>query len=192
MSSDTKDVIEITYWSVSLVVLCITAIYVATSPVRAVRIGRDLNDEQNKYITKRNLFLTLFSYRGTPVHYSFVNGLNQIDVVFHDTQPVLNAWHKYYESLNQKGLINELEIREQNRVEILSAMAVELGYGKLSQVDILKNYYPERHDKDDKFENDLKEAALNYFQAGFIIYEEMIHNMKDNKQETDHREKESL
>ena len=83
-----KDVIEIVYWIVYLLIVAYTAFYIATGPKNAaenaVIIGRELNIQQQKDTAKRSLFLLLFSLRGTPVHYDFVRGLNQIDVVFED------------------------------------------------------------------------------------------------------------
>jgi hypothetical protein len=91
----TKDILEIIYWWISLGILFATVYYIATGPrnaaENAVRIGRTLNNEQQKDNAKRNLFLTLFSLRGSPVHYDFVKCLNQIDIVFEDVPEVLTA-----------------------------------------------------------------------------------------------------
>jgi hypothetical protein len=96
----TKDYFEVFYWLVSLSILGVTVYWIKTSPIKAVEIGRKLDNEQNKYNAKRNLFLTLFSLRGNPTHYDFVSGLNQIDIVFQDEQKILTAWANLYNSLN--------------------------------------------------------------------------------------------
>lgn len=59
-------------------------------------MGGLLDDKQNKYNIKRELFLTLSSLRGSPTHYTFVNNLNMIDVVFEDTPTVLTSWEKLF------------------------------------------------------------------------------------------------
>ncbi len=81
----TKDYFEITYWLISLGILGFTIYWIAVSPIKAVQIGRQLDNEQNKHNAKLDLFLTLFSLRGNPTSYEFVNGLNQIDIC-HSTQ----------------------------------------------------------------------------------------------------------
>ena len=124
----TKDYFEIVYWIVSLLILGFTIYYIKTSPIKAVETGRKLNDEQNKYSAKSELFLTLFSLRGNPTHYNFVNGLNQIDVVFEDVQSVLTAWEKLYESLGNPNQNNAVQNWDLLRTELLSEMAQHLSY----------------------------------------------------------------
>ena len=140
-----KDRLEIAFWVVSLLILCVTAYAVYFAPLKAVETGRKLNDEQNQLKVKSDLFLTLFSLRGTPIAYTFVNALNQIDIVFQDEPKVLLAWNKYYDSLHQQNLANQDDTWSLLRTELLSEMAYSLGYEKLKQTDILKNYFPEGH-----------------------------------------------
>jgi len=101
-----KDYFEIIYWVTSFSILCVTAYAVYFAPLKAVKIGRKLNDEQNQLKAKSDLFLTLFSLRGNPTAYTFVNALNQIDIVFQDVPFVLTAWDKLYDSMNNKNLTN--------------------------------------------------------------------------------------
>lgn len=74
----TKDYYEIVYWFISLFILAFTVYWIAVSPVKAVQIGRRLDNEQNKDKSKRDLFLMLFSLRGNPTHQNFVSRLNQL------------------------------------------------------------------------------------------------------------------
>lgn len=83
----TKETLEIGYWVINLLILGLNVFFISTSSLNAVRLGRQLNDRQQKDNAKRTLFLTLFSLRANPVHYDYVTGLNQIDVVFEDTPP---------------------------------------------------------------------------------------------------------
>lgn len=141
-----KDWFNIIFMFVNAAILCATIYVIRKSPSDAIKIGRQLNDAQNKDNAKRELFLTLFSLRGSPLHYDFVRSLNQIDVVFEDSPEVIAAWHTHYDSLQIKGQANEIQTWELQRTNLLSAMAVSLNYKSIRQTDMLKNYYPEGHE----------------------------------------------
>ncbi|MFV5697485.1 DUF6680 family protein [Flavobacterium sp. ZT3R17] len=175
-----KDYFEIVFWIVSLLILCVTALAVYFAPLKAVEIGRKLNDEQNQQKVKSDLFLTLFSLRGSPVAHTFVNALNQIDIVFQDQPKVLIAWGKYYDSLHQKNLSNQDETWSLLRTELLSEMAHSLGYEKLKQADILKNYYPEGHLNQSREDIEYNQASKRFFETGSDLHEILIENANRN------------
>jgi hypothetical protein len=102
-----KDWFNIVFLFINAAILCATIYVIRKSPSDAVKIGRQLNDAQLKDNAKINLFFTLFSYRGSPVHRDFVDALNRIDIVFYDTPQVLAAWHKLFDSLHQTNLVNK-------------------------------------------------------------------------------------
>lgn len=160
-----KDYFELGYWFVSLLILIATIYVIYISPIKAVEVGRQLNDEQNKDTAKRRLFLTLFSLRGNPIHYAFVNGLNQIDIVFHDNQSVLDAWHRLHDKLHQKGLVDENVIWEQHRIDLLSEMASVLEYGSLKQTDIMKHYHPQGHENREISDWEFRYDQQQYYQS---------------------------
>ncbi|MBK5214202.1 MAG: hypothetical protein JJE55_11145 [Flavobacteriaceae bacterium] len=161
-----KDYFEIAYWLVSLGILGVTVYWIATSPIRAVETGRKLDNEQNKYNAKRDLFLTLFSLRGNPTHYDFVNGLNQIDIVFQDEEKVLVSWEKLYESLGNNNLSNAVQTWDLLRTELLSEMAQSLGYQKLKQTSIQRNYSPQAHANQNDENWSYHQTAKNFFETG--------------------------
>lgn len=173
-----KDILEIVYWGISLLILGLNVYFIATSAVNAVRVGRELNTSQQKDNAKRNLFLTLFALRGSPVHYDFVRGLNQIDIVFEDCPKVLKAWHDYYDSLQIKEQANAQKNWELLRVTLLSEMAMSLGYSRISQTDMLKNYSPEGHSNQAFDDWEFRDAAKQYFQKGSLLYDVLIDNAK--------------
>jgi|GEM_PF-1288780 hypothetical protein len=184
-----KDKLEIGYWITSLAILIATVYYIYYAPIKAVKVGRELNDQQNKDSAKRQLFLTLFSYRGSPIHAQFVNSLNQIDVVFNDSPKVIAAWHKYYEALHLKNVVNQEENWLYLRTALLSEMATELGYGKLTQIDITKHYYPEGHDFQYRSELDRQQATYEYHKLGAELYKKMIENTSTREINSDKEEK---
>lgn len=176
-----KDYFEIAYWVVSLVILGLTVYWIATSPIRAVETGRKLDDEQNKYNAKRDLFLTLFSLRGNPTHYDFVSGLNQIDIVFQDEEKVLIAWEKLYESLGNPNQNNAVQTWDLLRTELLSEMAQSLGYQKLKQTSIQRNYSPKAHaDQNDENWN-YHQTAKNFFETGTEMHKVWIDHYSASK-----------
>lgn len=182
-----KDFFEIAYWVVSLGILVVTVYWIATSPIRAVETGRKLDNEQNKYNAKRDLFLTLFSLRGNPTHYDFVSGLNQIDIVFQDEEKVLVAWEKLYESLGNTNLTNAVQTWDLLRTELLSEMAQSLGYQKLKQTSIQRNYSPQAHANQDNENWSYHQTAKTYFETGAQMHKIWIdhysnpENLKENQ-----------
>ncbi len=67
--------------------------------------------------------------------------LNNIDVVFADCPVVKALWHKYYNLLSQQPS----EDRVHTWLELLAAMATNVGNRNLSQVDLDKFYVPQGH-----------------------------------------------
>lgn len=165
-----KDWFNIVFLFINAAILCATIYVIRKSPSDAVKIGRQLNDAQLKDNAKINLFFTLFSYRGSPVHRDFVDALNRIDIVFYDTPQVLAAWHKLFDSLHQTNLVNKEDTWRLLRTELLSQISISLGYRDLKQYDIEKHYFPEGHghqqNQDWEFRHDQQEfykasGALN-------------------------------
>lgn len=180
-----KDYFEVAYWFISLFILAFTIYYIKTSPIKAVKTGRKLNDEQNKYNAKKDLFLTLFSLRGNPTHYDFVNALNQIDIVFQDEPSVLQTWGRLYDSLNHQNLTNAVETWALLRTDLLSEMAKSLGYKALKQTDIQKNYSPQAH-ADQNVENwNYQQAARSYFETGTEMHNIWIDNFSSQQLQDD-------
>jgi hypothetical protein len=176
---------EIIFGVVNSLILVVTAYFIYRSlysPVDSVKVGRQLSNEQQKDNAKRNLFLTLFALRGSPLSFDFVRGLNQIDIVFEDSQLVLDAWHTHYDSLQIKGQVNENQIWDLQRADLLSVMAVSLGYNRIRQTDMMKNYYPEGHNNQIKMEMDFREAEFLYHKSGALLHEKAMQQMDVNQQ----------
>jgi len=190
----TKENFDIVFGFANIAVLCTTAYFIYRSifsPIDAVKVGRELNNKKNKDDAKRNLFLLLFSLRGSPLHYDYVRGLNQIDIVFEDTKTVLEAWHIHYDSLQIKGQVNENQIWDLQRTNLLSAMAESLGYSSIRQTDMLQNYFPEGHDYRNREEWELRNAARLFLTKGHILYDILIANANQNKNKQDIEEHQS-
>jgi hypothetical protein len=169
-----KDYFEISFWFFNVIILSLTVYVIRKSPSDAVKIGRELNEVQLKDDAKRYLFLTLFSYRGSPVHRQFVDSLNRIDVVFFDVKPVLIAWHNYYDALHQKNVVNQEDNWRILRIELLSQMATSLGYGDLRQMNIEKHYYPEGHEFQNQSDWEFRFDQHQYYKSAKTLNELLV------------------
>lgn len=160
-----KDWFNIVFLFINAAILCATIYVIRKSPSDAVKIGRELNETQSKDNAKIELFFTLFSYRGSPVHRHFVDALNRIDIVFYDTPLVLAAWHKLFDSLNQTNLVNQEDTWRLLRTELLSQISVSLGYKDLKQYDIEKHYFPEGHGHQQNQDWQFRQDQQEYYKA---------------------------
>lgn len=99
---------------------------------------------QNRQIRRNarlDLFLRLMAYRKTSTeHREWVIALNQIDVVFQDNQKVRDAWRNYFDSLNPKS--QHFENANSFLLDMMSVIALSLGYNNLKQTDIDRVYVP--------------------------------------------------
>jgi predicted RNA-binding protein YlxR (DUF448 family) len=95
-----------------------------------------------------------------PPAHDWVNGLNLIDVVFSDTPKVVALWHQYYSMLGSAKNDNEYRDRDHKYIELLSAMARDLGYQNLPQTDIDKFYSPQAHQNQIAASNEIQTELL--------------------------------
>jgi len=181
----TKDYFEILYWGISLAILVFTVYWIAVSPIKAVEIGRRLDNEQNKHKAKSDLFLTLFSLRGSPTHHNYVSSLNQIDIVFEDSHEVLTAWGKLYESLNNPTQNNVHLTWDLLRTELLSEMAQHLGYQKLKQTAIQRNYIPIAHRESEQNYYNQNNSMKEYFESGTKMHNLLVRQYEAQNAQND-------
>jgi hypothetical protein len=122
----------------------ITVAALILGPVVAVIITLWFQKRSEKQTAKQRLFAALMSQRvPNPPTSDWVNGLNLIDVVFQDDRSVVDKWHELFDSMNHSpSQLNNQRIGHL-RIELLSEMAVSLGYNRLSQTDIDRFYKPQ-------------------------------------------------
>ena len=185
-----KDKLEISYWVISLLILIATILAIYYSPIKATKIGRELNEQQSHLTAKMQLFLELFALRGEPVSYRFVEGLNKIKIVFNDDEKVLMAWKNYFNALCKinTDTITSVEI-ESLKTTLLFEMANGLGYKNLQQLDILNDYYkPIAHGDFVNSEIEMKRVQYDFFTKSSAlndilveIYKQQLENIDGNK-----------
>ena len=114
---------------------------VAIIPVIVWGLGIAHQNRKSKRDAQLRVFLTLMADRGTnPIIKEWVDALNVIDIVFQDHNKVRNAWKEYLGSLNEKS--PHFDNSNSFKLDLLSEMAVALGYKNLKQTEIDRFYSP--------------------------------------------------
>lgn len=114
---------------------------VAIIPIIVWVLGIKYQDRKAKKETQLRLFLTLMADRkSNPITKEWVDALNSIDVVFQDNKKVRHAWREYLDSLNEKS--PHFDSSNSFRLDLLSEMAMALGYKNLKQTEIDRFYSP--------------------------------------------------
>ena len=116
-------------------------IAVAIIPIIVWVLGIKYQDRKAKKDAQLKVFLTLMADRRTnPITKEWVDALNIIDVVFQDNKRVRQAWREYLDSLNEKS--PQFESSNSFKLDLLSEMAMALGYKNLKQTEIDRFYSP--------------------------------------------------
>ena len=116
-------------------------IAVAIIPLIVWGLGIKYQDRKAKKDAQLKVFLTLMADRkSNPITKEWVDALNVIDVVFQDNKKVRHAWREYLDSLNEKS--PQFESSNSFRLDLLSEMAMALGYKNLKQTEIDRFYSP--------------------------------------------------
>jgi hypothetical protein len=130
----------------------ITGLAILLGPLAGVLFTLWFQSRKEAKDAKHKLFLALLAERKSPqVSTQVAQELNKIDVVFANALKVKSAWHEYYATLHGPGG----EPRAHKWLELLSAMAKDLGYKGLTQLDLDKFYLPQGHVDDAEFRKKL-------------------------------------
>ena len=114
---------------------------VAIIPIIVWILGIKYQDRKAKREAQLKVFLTLMVDRkSNPITKEWVDALNTIDVVFQDNNKVRHAWREYLDSLNEKS--PHFDNSNSFRLDLLSEMAMALGYKNLKQTEIDRFYSP--------------------------------------------------
>ncbi|MGH8122068.1 MAG: DUF6680 family protein [Rudaea sp.] len=123
--------------------LWITGLAIFLGPLTGVLFTIWFQQRKERREAKHRLFLTLMADR-KPYNMPTIQvaqALNTIDVVFSNNHEVVRLWHSYYNLLAQKPS----EDRNHTWLELLAAMASDLGYKQIKQTDLDKFYMPQGH-----------------------------------------------
>ncbi|MEO9101786.1 MAG: DUF6680 family protein [Burkholderiaceae bacterium] len=103
-------------------------------------------------ITERNQIL---------VSKESTRALNQIDVVYSDNPQVKALWHNYHRLLPRP----RSQEHHHTWLELLAAMAADLKYTKLSQVDLDKFFLPQGHIDDEEQQRRIGKELLRVLES---------------------------
>jgi hypothetical protein len=104
-------------------------------------LRRDAERGQERQRNKLHVFASLMQERAAIYSEAGVRALNIIDVVFHDSLAVREAWAELYLTF----LLNPIppHVLEERLRKLLAAMAADIGFGdKLKTVDFGRVYSP--------------------------------------------------
>jgi len=144
----TPDQISLASLEVMKIQTWITGLAIFIGPLSGVIFTLWFQSRKERRDSKLQLFLTLMSERKSIVSQQVAQALNKIDVVFSDSKEVKDLWHEYYALLHQP----HGEPRMHKWLELLAAMAADLRYSRLSQIDLDKFYVPQGHVDDAEFQ----------------------------------------
>ena len=142
----------------NIILSIVQVIAVALTPFIIWVIGIHYQNRKAKNDAKLNLFFTLMKNRkNSIIPKERVDALNLIDVVFQDDDKVRKAWKEYLDSLNAKSPNHDNN--NAFLLDLLSEMAISLGYKKLRQTEIDRFYEPVQFGSDRK----IQETYVNEF-----------------------------
>lgn len=147
----TPDQIALAHLEVAKLQVWITGLAIFLGPLAGVIFTLWFQSRKERKDAKLQLFLILMSERKSSVSTQVAQALNKIDVVFSDSKEVKTLWHEYYTLLHQPPG----EPRVHKWLELLAAMAANLRYSRLSQIDLDKFYVPQGHVDDAEFQRNV-------------------------------------
>jgi hypothetical protein len=135
--------------------------------------GAKFQDRKAKKDAKLRLFLTLMANRKTTfIQKEKVDALNLIDVVFQDDKRVRYAWKSYLDSLNPNS--PHFQNNNSYALDLLSEMAISLGYNKLKQTEIDRFYEPQQFTNDYNLKSNLANEKLRVLKASKSYGESLL------------------
>jgi len=135
--------------AISLLALAIsiaTALATWWAPQIAARLAEGLRSAasrtERREDLKRWVFMTLMQQRATPFTLEAVQAFNSIDVVFADAHAVRDKWAAYFKSMDRNQQVPPHTQRQQ-LIELLAAMAADIGLTGIRFDDLMRSYSPE-------------------------------------------------
>lgn len=123
----------------------INIIAILLSPLIAVLVSMWIQNRRERRQQQFWILSTLMASRSDPLTPDNIKALNLIDLTFRDKPEVRKLWHEYFDMLSNKGLDNPVgwTQRANKNIELITAMAKGLGYGKtISHLDVGRTYAP--------------------------------------------------
>jgi hypothetical protein len=156
----------------------VSIVAIISGPLIALALQRRVEDRREKRKLKLEVFRSLMMYRATPLSPSYVQALNQIDVVFHGDngleKAVRDAWstlldHLTYYAQSQMGEAEKWEKTRTLTSVLLAAMGKCLGF-EFNDVYLRRHaYHPQALTQLESDQIQLRTALLNVLVRGHRI-----------------------
>ncbi|TLG75163.1 DUF6680 family protein [Methylocystis sp. B8] len=131
----------------------------------AEMMRRDSEKSQERQRQKFIIFTTLMQERSAVYTENAVRALNLIDVVFHDSKPVREAWAELYLAFNSQQVAHGQGFDEKLR-RLLATMANDIGLGdKFGATDLSRVYIPNALQQERIIRDMERQQALARLQA---------------------------
>src|ERR1700730_4984765 len=144
----------------------LTLVALILGPALAVWYSVNVERVREKRRAKLWALQTLLSNRHNVFADDRLRVLNSIDLIFQDDADVRTKWQSYLAQLSNPSFKTDATFQAEGRrreLELISAMALALGYKSLSQMDIDRSYRPELLNTQALLSNELVDAAKSFF-----------------------------
>lgn len=143
-----------------------TIIALVLGPAIAVAITLFYQRRAEKRSAKERIFAVLMEHRrSNPPAIEWANALNLIDIVFQDNDRVVNKWREAFGMINRPADQVNWGQWGHAHIELLSEMALVLGYKRLQQTDIDRFYAPQAHGNQVALTQELQTEVLRVLKA---------------------------
>lgn len=139
------------------------------APLTAANLAESLRQQTERIAERRRMklyvFSTLMQERAFLASTESVRALNLIDVIFHESAEVREAWAELFLSFDQSNNVPDHAKQERLR-KLLRAMAIDIGVSDgLRLDDFGRVYYPNALAQEEAVRRLEREAALKRLQA---------------------------
>ena len=142
----------------------ITIIALILGPVAAVIISLIHQTRSSKTALKQHVFNILMAHRKAyPPPHAIIEALNMIDVAFSKNKEVRRIWRNYYDLRAKKLEPEDVERIGHTYLELLSAIASDLGY-KIPQIHLDQYYYPQIYGDQMEIQGKIQQELLRVLQ----------------------------
>ena len=133
---------------ISIISICtaaVAALVAYIAPLEAAKLAEILRksnlENEEKLRRKEFIFQTLMKARAAPFTEPAVEAFNLIDVAFANCPSVRDSWARYFNALETSNAVPQT-IQKQYFLQLLEAIAKDLGYASLTHADFYRIYSP--------------------------------------------------
>lgn len=140
-----KDYVSIAFMIINAAILCATICFIKKSPIDAVKtaelLQKNRSDADRKYQNKFYVFASILGLRhALGWNENFVISINQIPIVFHDNQSVLNKLKIFIDKHKNLNGQPANEVLQPLLNDLVVAIAVDLGYNHIDN-GLISDYF---------------------------------------------------